>query len=51
MNNKRRSGLVPVKKITVLFLVALVGFTILGVGVKALAPLLIADNFNLVGDQ
>lgn len=51
MNNKRRSGLVPVKKITVLFLVALVGFTILGVGVKALAPLLITDQIEVVGYQ
>lgn len=51
MNNKRRSGLVPVKKITVLFLVALVGFTILGVGVKALAPLRIIDQIEVVGYQ
>lgn len=51
MNNKRRSGLVPMKKITVLFLVALVGFTILGVGVKALAPLLITDQIEVVGYQ
>ena len=51
MNNKRRSGLVPVKKLTVLFLVALCGFTILGVGVKALAPLLITDQIEVVGYQ
>lgn len=40
----------PVKKMKViLFLVALVGFTILSVGAKAIAPLRITDQIEVVG--
>lgn len=50
MNNRRRAGQGPVKKMKViLFLVALVGFTILSVGAKAIAPLRITDQIEVVG--
>ena len=48
MNSKRRAGLVSVKKIVVSFLVTLVGFTIMGFGVKALAPARITDQIEVV---
>lgn len=51
MNSKRRAGLVSVKKIVVSFLVTLVGFTIMGFGVKALAPARITDQIEVVGYQ
>lgn len=50
MNNRRRAGQGPVKKMKViLFIVALVGFTILSVGAKAIAPLRITDQIEVVG--